>query len=195
MPEMELPLEPAPPELGHRLPVRIFDDLSLGATLGAEPDRWFGDFLGVRCRLVYMPDDVIRPVDPRYARSGDRVGFTDGFPLLLFSEASLADLNSRLPEPVTEDRFRPNLVASGCAAFAEDGWSGLRIGAVELRVSKPCSRCAITTVDQNTGERGSEPLRTLARYRKAKDKVMFGQNLAHDTPGELAVGDRIEILE
>lgn len=195
MSTLALTLEPASGELEHRIPVRIFDDDARGAVVGAEADRWFKRFLGVDCRLVYMPDDVVRPVDPRYAQSDDRVGFADGFPLLLLSEASLADLNSRLPEPVTEDRFRPNLVVSGADAFAEDGWRRLRLGGVGLRVAKPCSRCAITTVDQATGERGKEPLRTLDGYRRVGSKVMFGQNLAHDEPGEIGVGDRLEVLE
>lgn len=195
MPTLALPLEPDQNELGPLLPVRIFDDHTQGAAEGAEADRWFGEFLGAECRLVYMPDDVMRPVDPRYARSTDLVGFADGFPLLVLSEASLADLNSRLRQPVTEDRFRPNLVVSGGEPFCEDGWRRVRIGGVDLRVAKPCSRCAITTVEQATGEMGEEPLRTLSRYRKAGDGVMFGQNLAHDTPGELAVGDRVQVLE
>lgn len=195
MSALSLPLEPASDELGPLLPVRIFDDHTRGAAVGAEADRWFGGFLGVECRLVYMPDGVARPVDPRYARSGDLVGFADGFPLLLFSEASLADLNARLKNPVTEDRFRPNLVVSGGDAYAEDRWGRLRIGGAELRVAKPCSRCAITTVDQATGEMGEEPLRTLSGYRRVGNKVMFGQNAAHDAPGELAAGDGVEVLE
>lgn len=193
MSALTLPLEPGPDDPRQRTPVRVFDDLVPAASAGEEPDRWFSGFLGVGCRLVYMPDDVVRPVDPDYARDGDRVGFADGFPLLMFSEASLADLNSRLPEPVPENRFRPNLVVSGCGAFAEDGWRWVRVGEVGFRVAKPCARCTITTVDQRIGVRGKEPLRTLASYRKVGDKVMFGQNLAHDGPGELRVGDAVEV--
>lgn len=192
---LELPLEPAASELGPRLPVRVFGDVTEGTAVGAEADRWFGGFLQAECRLVYMPDDAARPVDPRYADRVDRVSFADGFPLLLFSEASLADLNSRLPEPVPEDRFRPNLVVSGAEAFEEDGWRRVRVGEVTLRVAKPCSRCTITTVEQSTGEKGQEPLRTLARYRRIENKVVFGQNLLHDAPGELAVEQPVEVLE
>lgn len=150
--------------------MRVFDDVTEGAAAGAEADRWFGEFLGLGCRLVYISDDVVRSVDTRYAQEDDRVGFADGFPLLPFSEASLADLNSRLPEPVAEDRFRPNLVVSGCEAFAEDGWRRLRIEEVDLRVAKPCSRCTITTVDQASGEKSKEPLRALAGYRQTGER-------------------------
>lgn len=195
MSSLALPLEPAPADLGPLTPVRIFDEHATGAAEGAEADRWFGEFLGVECKLVYMPDEVQRSVDRRYARGTDSVSFADGFPLLMFSEASLADLNSRLPEPVTEDRFRPNLVVSGGEPFREDGWRRLRIGGVELRVAKPCSRCVITTVDQRTSEGGKEPLRTLSGYRRAGNKVMFGQSLIHDTVGELEVGEVVRVLD
>lgn len=192
---LALPLEPAPSDLGPRIPVGIFEDRTWGSAVGTEAHRWFGSFLGMECRLVYMPDDIVRPVDPRYAQKQDRVSFADRFPLLLLAEASLTDLNSRLKVPVTEDRFRPNLVVSGGEAFGEDGWRRLRIGENGLRVTKPCARCAITIVDQATGIKGAEPLRTLSRYRRRDNKVMFGQNLAHDDPGELTVGDRVEVVE
>lgn len=192
MPDLSLPLHS--PETGERLPVNIFGDELLAAPAGEEADRWFASFLGVDCRLVYMPEDAVRPVDPRYAASTDRVGFADGFPLLMFSESSLADLNSRLPEPVSERRFRPNLLISGCGPFAEDGWKRLRIADVSLRVAKPCARCTIPTVDPSAGVKGKEPLRTLNEYRKVGSEVMFGQNLAHDGAGELRVGDAVKVL-
>lgn len=191
MPDLSLSLHP--PYMGERLPVNIFGDELLAAPAGEDADHWFRKFLGVDCRLVYMPEDAVRPVDPRYAASTDRVGFADGFPLLMFSEASLEDLNSRLPEPVSERRFRPNLLISGCGPFAEDGWKRLRIGDVSLRVAKPCARCAIPTVDPATAVKGKEPLQTLNEYRKVGKEVMFGQNLAHDEAGELRVGDVVEV--
>ncbi len=136
-----------------------------------------------------------RPVDPDYGKPGDRVGLADGFPFLLISEASLADLNARLEQPLPMNRFRPNLVIGGCEPFAEDGWSRVRIGSITFRVVKPCSRCAITTVDQTTAVAGKEPLRTLARFRKVGDKVLFGQNLIHDGTGTLRTDDPVEILQ
>lgn len=192
MSDLSLPLHP--PETAERLPVSIFGDELLAAPAGDEADSWFASFLGVECRLVYMPGDAVRPVDPRYAASTDRVAFADGFPLLMFSEASLEDLNSRLPEPISERRFRPNILISGCEPFAEDGWKRLRIADVSLRVAKPCARCTIPAVDPATAEKSKEPLRTLNDYRKVGSEVMFGQNLAHDGAGELRVGDAVEIL-
>jgi uncharacterized protein YcbX len=123
--------------------------------------------------------------------------FSDGFPVLLANMASLDALNAALPQPIGMSRFRPNIIVTGAAAWAEDRWLRIRIGAVLFRVAKPCARCAVTTVDQVTGERPdkSEPLRTLGRIRRTAGGVMFGQNLIPDGPGRIAVGDSVEILE
>ena len=180
---------------GKPLLVRVWDDLVESQTVGDDADRWFGEFLGVSCKLVYMPDESVRPVDPAHGEPGDRVGLADGFPFLLISEASLADLNARLEHPLPMNRFRPSLVLRGCEPFAEDGWSLVRIGQLTFRVVKPCARCAITTVDQETAARGKEPLRTLAWFRRARNKVLFGQNLIHDERGTLRIGDPVQILQ
>ncbi len=192
MSSLELPLDPT---TGKTIPARIWDDVVEASLVGEDADRWFGEFLGLRCSLVFLPDESVRPVDPDYGEAGDQVGLADGFPFLLISEASLADLNSRLEHPLPMNRFRPNLVSGGCEAFAEDGWRVVRIGPITFRVVKPCSRCAITTVDQTTAVAGKEPLRTLARFRKVGDKVLFGQNLIHDGTGTLHTDDPVEILQ
>jgi uncharacterized protein len=192
MPLLELSLGTT---TGKTIPARIWDDVVEASPVGDDADRWFGEFLGVRCRLAFLPDESVRPVDPDYGETGDQVGLADGFPFLLISEASLADLNARLEQPLPMNRFRPNLVIGGCEPFAEDGWSRVRIGSITFRVVKPCSRCAITTVDQTTVVTGKEPLRTLARFRKVGNKVLFGQNLIHDGTGTLHTGDPVEILQ
>ena len=160
-----------------------------------EADAWLSQFLQTACRLVHMPAGSVRQVDLDYAKAGDEVGFADGFPFLLISQASLDDLNSRLESPVTIQRFRPNLVVSGCEAYAEDTWRCLRIGDLLLRVVKPCSRCIIPTIDPTSGERSAEPLRTLTGYRRRNNKVLFGQNLVHEGTGDLVRGMAVEILE
>ncbi len=192
MSSLEVPLRP--PDRKLRL-AQVWGDLVEVSAVGDDADRWFGEFLGVRCKLVYLPDESIRPVDPAYGKTGDRVGLADGFPFLLVSEASLADLNARLERPVPMNRFRPNLVVGGCEPFAEDGWRLVRIGRITLRVVKPCARCTITTVDQGTAATGKEPLRTLARFRRVGTKVLFGQNLIHDDTGTLHTGDPVEVVQ
>lgn len=173
---------------GERAVCQVWDDVG-SALCHAEASRWFSDFLNDDVRLVYMPDSERRAVSPKRARPDDIVSFADAYPLLVISEASLADLNSRLPQPLEMRRFRPNLVLADCEPFAEDRFTTLSIGEVSFRGVKRCERCSVTTVDPATGERGQEPLRTLAQYRLEHGKVWFGMNLIHDGPGELRVGD------
>ena len=190
-----LPLKVRRPDgESDRIAVQIWRDRCEGTPAGRDADEWLSRFLGVACRLVHMGDDVFRQVDQRYAGPEHRAAFSDGFPLLLISQGSLDDLNSRLDEPLPMSRFRPNLVVSGCDPYAEDGWSRIRIGALELQVVKPCSRCSITTVDPLTAERGSEPLKTLASYRRRDNQVYFGQNVLHGQPGEISVGMSVEVF-
>lgn len=191
MPPLRVPFDV---DARDRLQARIWNDDVGVAPVGAEADRWFGEFLGVSCRLVHLPGDSIRPVDPDYAQPQDQASFADGFPFLLISETSLTDLNGRLEHPLPMNRFRPNLVVDGCGAFAEDGWRRIRIGPVTFRVAKSCARCKITTVDQATADVGKEPLRTLARFRETNGKVIFGQNLIHESCGALNIGEIVEVV-
>ena len=148
--------------------------------------------LGRACRLVTVSPDH----DRRTSRGDGRVGFADGYPLLIATEASLADLNARMPVPLPMNRFRPNLVVAGTEAFEEDQWQHIEVAGVPLDLVKPCARCAITRVDQATGLRGDgEPLRTLGTFRKAKGGVMFGWNAVHRTLGRLRVGDDVRVVE
>lgn len=186
---LELPREPAAAELTPQ-PYRVWDSTGQ-AVRHAEGSRWFSALLNDELSLLYMPDSERRAVNPKRARPGDIVSFADGYPLLLTSEASLRDLNARLPAPLDMRRFRPNLVISGCEPYAEDGFASLRIGALSFRGVKRCERCVVTTLDPDTGAPGKEPLRTLARYRQADGKVWFGMNLIHDGPGLLRVGDAV----
>ncbi|HEY1013483.1 MAG TPA: MOSC N-terminal beta barrel domain-containing protein [Herpetosiphonaceae bacterium] len=180
---------------GPRLRVTIWGDQCLAADQGAEAARWFSAALGLDCRLVRIAPEETRLVTPDYApRPTDQVGFADGFPLLLIGQESLDDLNRRLDHPLPMNRFRPNLVVAGAAPYAEDSWTRIEIGGIGFDLVKPCARCAITTTDQATAERGKEPLRTLAGYRRVGDKVMFGQNVVHDRAGSLRVGDEVRVL-
>jgi uncharacterized protein YcbX len=165
----------------------------------AETDDWFSSILGIRCRLVTMPEGSHRAVNPFHAvrRFKDEVSFADGYPFMVIGDASLADLNSRLAEPVPMNRFRPNFVVSESEAFAEDSWRIIKIGTTVFHVVKPCERCVMPTIDQVTGEKtGKEPLRTLGIFRTFKGKILFGQNLiAENAGGVVRVGDEIEVLE
>ncbi len=176
--------------------VDVWGDRCDGIDQGSDAADWFSTYLDTSCRLLYFKPDFVRPVDPDYAaRPGDRVGFADGFPLLMISEASLADLNARLEEPVRMNRFRPNLVVADCPPYAEDTWKRVRAGEVELDLVKPCGRCATVLVEQESGTPGKEPLSTLATYRRfGRPAPSFGQNAVHRSPGVLEAGSVIQIL-
>ncbi len=182
--------------------VEIWNDRTTALGGDHAADSWLSAELGRDCRLVYMPVSARRMVDPEYAvDERDVVSFADAYPFHLIGEASLGELNRRLEDPVPMSRFRPNFVVEGSAAFAEDGWRRIRIGEVEFHVVKPCARCVIPSIDQESGERGSvEPTRTLASFRtferNGAKKVLFGQNLiAASGGGKVSVGDAVEVLE
>jgi hypothetical protein len=113
-------------------------------------------------------------------------------PFLLIGQSSLDDLNSKLKEPLPMTRFRPNIVFTGGQAFAEDDWKDIQIGQLRFRVTKPCARCVMTTINQETGTKGKEPLKTLAQYRNVGGKILFGQNLIALDKGKIAVGEKIK---
>ncbi|RCR66542.1 MOSC domain-containing protein [Larkinella punicea] len=160
-----------------------------------EADAWFSRLLGFSCRLVYMPDDSLRPVDPKYAQPDDVVSFADGFPYLVISTNSLDELNRRVEQPLEMVRFRPNLVVEGVLPHDEDTWYHFKIGELTFYGVKPCARCVLTTIDPVSGQKGKEPLKTLATYRKLDSKILFGQNVLAETTGLLRVGDPVTILE
>ncbi len=155
-----------------------------------------GRWLGRAVALVRFPETARRPCDPSFAPAGSGTAFADGFPLLVTGTASLEALNETIRRrggaPVPMHRFRPNLVIEGVPAGAEDRARRLEVGAgVGLDLVKRCARCAVTTIDQETGEKtGKEPLASLAvrRTDKATGAVWFGQNaVPRLEPGETAI--------
>lgn len=193
---------PAMPEIKVSVPegaamrkVKVWEDEVNACDGGDDIARWLSQFLNVTCRLVYFPANEIRIVDQTYARPEDHTAFSDGFPILLTTQASLDDLNSRLNEVIPMARFRPNIVISGGEAFAEDRWKMLKVGDIFLRIVKPCSRCVIPSIDIASAERGSEPTKTLITYRKLNKKVIFGQNVIADGEGIIKTGMPVEVIE
>jgi uncharacterized protein YcbX len=183
----------ATPVGGGEIKARVWDDDVVVRLAADEASAWVSDHLGRPAALVWLADPSQRPVDPSYARAGETVSLTDGFPLLLASSSSLEQLNGWLDDPLPMNRFRPNVVVSGSAPWAEDAWRRLPIGDVVLRVAKPCGRCLVTTTDQQTLERGPEPLRALAAYRNINGRLVFGQNLIPETTGTIHVGDEVRV--
>ena len=179
-----------------RSAVTIWDDTVAALSAHDDATAWISEFLRADCRLVYMDDACARSTDADYAKPGDEVSFADGYPLLLLSTSAIGHLNTRLANPVSPLRFRPNILVAGTEPHAEDGWKRIRIGEAEFDLVKLCIRCVLTTVDFRTGERdpSGEPLRTLVQYRRTPKGVAFGQNLTPRRLGRIRVGDAVEIL-
>jgi uncharacterized protein YcbX len=184
--------------------VRVWKSEGLKAEDCGDPAcSWLTAVLETPCRLVRIGPEFSRPVSAEFSAPGDRMGFSDAFPFLVVSEASLRDLNSRIEAsggaPLPMNRFRTNLVVAGCEPYQEDSLKRVRIGEIVFRATRPCIRCIVTTTDQLTGVRGKEPMRTLAGYRRDPGdptQVRFGQNLVNETKsGVLRVGDPVEILD
>jgi uncharacterized protein len=180
---------------GKRIRVRhITEDESEAILVDPKADAWFSRLLEREVRLVWFPNETSRRIAPEFIPEERFTNFNDGFPLLIASQASLNALNAKLEQPVTWDRFRPNIVIDGdLEPHAEDGWKNIRIGTLEVQIVKPCARCAIIMTNPETGEREREPMRTLATYRTVQGKVMFAQNAIHLRPGTIHVGDPLEV--
>ncbi|KFG76939.1 MOSC domain-containing protein [Streptomyces mutabilis] len=196
------PLTVPVPRAGATVPTQIFRDKVEAVPAEDETAHaWCSAFLEEDVRLVYLDDPATRRlVDPRYALPGETVTFADGYPLLLTTTASLDALNSLIARgehagdgPLPMNRFRPNVVVFGTEPWAEDGWSRVTVGEVAFRVAKPCGRCVVTTTDQDTAERGREPLHTLGLHRRADGKLVFGQNLVPLGRGTIRVGDPVRV--
>lgn len=194
-------LVPAPAEAGgaEMLWVRVWRSKVRAAAAGAVADAWFSAFLGRPVRLVHLDDPTRRQVDPEFGAPEDRVSFADGYPLLLTNVGSLAALGRWLIEDghpaVPMTRFRPSVVVAGPAPWAEDGWRRIQLGPVPFRVAKPCGRCVVTTIDQQTAERGRQPLAMLGRRRRFGQQLVFGQNLIPDAAGTIRIGDPVRVLD
>jgi uncharacterized protein YcbX len=186
---------PLVPAAGNTESVQVWDDECMAQVADKTVNEWFSKKLGISCKAVYMPEESLRPVDSRYAKnSSDITSFSDAYPILMISEASLQDLNDRLEDPVPMDRFRPNIVISQTEPYAEDAMKHFLINDIDFYGVKLCSRCVVTTTDQQTGERNKEPLKTLATYRNFNGKVCFGQNIICGPSGRIQVNDTVLIV-
>lgn len=174
--------------------VVIWNDTCTGLFVSSELDQWFSEAIGIKCRLVHMPESTRRQVDLTYAPEGFITSFADAYPFLLIGQSSLDDLNSRLVEPLLMNRFRPNIVFTGGTPYEEDRLKHIHVGDIDFYGVKLCARCVLTTVNQQTAKKGKEPLKTLATYRSKNNKILFGQNLIHEGTGILRVGDTISVV-
>jgi uncharacterized protein YcbX len=184
------------PDASRRTSAVVWNNTVAPLAGDGESAAWLSEFLGRPCSLVYMDDACARPVDPNRARPGDMVSFADSHPITVLSASAIDQLNAKLAQPIPAQRFRPNLLIDGVEPHAEDSWKRIRIGEVELDLLGPCVRCAFPTIDFETGipDPGGEPIRTLTKYRRAPNGVIFSQNATPRVLGTLRIGDRLDVL-
>lgn len=167
-------------DTAKEIQVTVWNDTFNAQLVSSKVDDWLSQILAQPCHLVYMSNQVKRQVDTDFAPQGQHVSFADAYPILVISQASIDDLNAKLPEAIHINRFRPNLVVSGTQAFGEDNWSDLSINNIEFKAVKKCSRCIMPSVNQQTGIQDQvKMLATLNTYRKQDKKIKFGQNLIY----------------
>lgn len=186
-------LQPIP--TNTTIQVQVWEDECTAQFVSDEADEWFSNKLSMPCRMVFMPENVKRKVDHRYAIDEDITSFSDGYPLLMIGQASLDDLNRRLEELLPMDRFRPSIVFAGGQPYDEDTMSHIRINEIDLYGVKLCARCVVTTINQTNSIKAKEPLRTLADYRMKNNKIHFGQNVLLQQTGYLKTGDVIKVIQ
>lgn len=177
------------PATGPSVQVPLWKDTVSVASVDAAVDEFFSDYLAEPVMLATNASGYTRT---RHKDVGSfSLGMADGYPLLMASEASLADLNSQLTEPVAMARFRPNVVLSGCGAFAEDGWQDFTIGAIPFKNAGLCDRCVLINVDPTTAKTSKEPFATLIRYRTIDGKARFGINAIYGETGAIKKGQPV----
>jgi uncharacterized protein YcbX len=193
---IDVPLRPIFGDSDSKIQVTVWEDTIEAFEVNEQASAWFKKLLGFSTRLVYMPEESDRKLDPDYAITGaENNSFSDAYPFLIIGQSSLDDLNSRLKTAVSIKRFRPNFVFVNGAAFEEDLWREFTIGAVSFVGVKPCDRCVMTTVDPEKGIiSGKDPLKTLAKFRNFGNKVLFGQNVIGLGIGKVKVGDEVIVL-
>ncbi len=186
--QLEIPLSTTEFASGKNITVKIWNDHCSASLVSADASLWFSNFLGIDCDLVYLADSEQRLVDPDYASKKEQLGFADGFPLLIMSRSTIDLLNDKLTEKVNINRFRANIIIDGCDAHAEDLWSKITVNHIDILLAKPCSRCVIPRIDQQSAEKHTSLLKTLASYRRMNGKVYVGQNGLHQSNGLISVG-------
>ena len=176
---------------GDKMQVRLWEGWA-EATMLPECTTWFQSYLKRDVYLVRVASTTSRIAS--LEQRAQQLSFVDSSPLNLVGEASLADLNERLGKPVTIEQFRPNLVFTGAAPYAEDSWQRLRIGAIKFLAYEACERCMVVNISVD-GKYSKEPLATLASYRRSGRNVLFGVGISHLQLGTLKVGDTIVVEE
>jgi len=191
--KIEFPLQPQ--HFIKQQEVNIWRDTCIGNVLHQGINKWFSKQLKQPCQLIYMPTESKRSIDIEYNKGAEIVSFADAYPILLLGQAGMDDLNDRLPNPVSINRFRANIIYTGGQPFGEDNWKAFRIGKQSFRGVKPCVRCNVPNINQETAtiDIHKEPNKTLATFRRFNNKIYVGMNVCWEGKrrGTIKVGDKI----
>lgn len=176
----------------NEIEIEVWSDKFQAYEVDKETSEWFSEQLDQPVRLVKMTEASLRPKQLKVAPHKTELSFADGYPYLILGDASMQALNSHLDNPLPLDRFRANIIVTTTQAHEEDKWQqNFQLGQAKLKVIKPCARCVVTTIDQRSGEKGKEPLKSLATYRQWDNKIWFGANAICTQEGIVSVGDRV----
>ncbi len=185
---------PLASSLQNTIDTKIFDNPVPATEVSHEANTWFSSILDQNVRLVKMRGNDIRLKELAKGPKQVEVSFADGYPYLIAGTKSLNYLNTKLENPISLNRFRPNIVVGTTEAHIEDTWGGIKIGEVEFLIIKSCARCPVVTVDQSSGVKSKEPLKTLVTYRKKENNVYFGANAISRGEGYVHIGDEVVVL-
>ncbi len=172
---------------------RVFDDTARTCAVDTKVDAWFSHYLKQDVKLVKLTDDVSRYHVSSQTNQKYAVSLADGYPYLLVGQSSIEYLNHQLEKAISINRFRPNIVVSTVRAHEEDNWKSITIGDAHFQNIKPCGRCQVIGIDQETAVVGFEPIKTLSQYRKNANSIYFGINLVCTQPGRVHTGDIINL--
>ncbi len=187
---------PLSPQTGVSIEVKVWGDLVSAIEPNQDFSKWFSDCIQTPCKLVFMAENSKRLIEQRFNRGEDTVSFADGYPFLLANSASLSYLNAKLDEPILMNRFRPNFVFDGTEPFEEDRVDEFYLGDLLFKATRACGRCKVITINQESGELGPEPLKTLQTFRSKQNHVYFGENtmLLSSHTAKVVVGIELKVI-
>lgn len=175
--------------------VLIWDHKVVANEVSKKLSQWFSTVLDHNVRLVKMTKESSRIKKFLQSPWKSKVSFADGYPILIIGTASLDLLNSKLEHPIKMDRFRGNLIVNTDEPHEEDDWETIIVGSSVLQLIKPCARCQMITIDQQSGLKSVEPTKTLSSYRKFENKINFGINAICIEKGKIKKGDNIILMK
>ncbi len=178
-------------EVGPVIVAKIWDDAAFTREVNPIISEWFSDHLHQSVRLVKLTHEEARKHPSSVLQSEVPVSLADSYPYLLTGTKSLENLNDQLSQKIAMNRFRPNIVVTTIQAHEEDQWQNFSIGEAAFRYVKPCGRCNVITIDQETGLTDNEPLKILNKYRKQEQSVCFGSHLVCLKEGLVKTGDAL----